>query len=239
MVGRQPGAQIAREALPIPLYRRRRSFIQRRRMPLLRLATSEIGILFLAGAEHVARRMAGAAMGKPVDQIGAVVPLRRPVGVGLKALVFVEQELPAGKQRAELEGKVDLGRRRLVAHRLTRHQIGVDRPQIVVGRPGELIIGKRRIEVAALTVDALAHRTDEGLLRPVADAGIGVGRDIGAVNDAVGRVHRIAAGIGSPAWRGMAVDAVAERGEPCALGDKLLVECGGCRPIDWIERWPP
>ena len=48
--------------------------------------------------------------------------------------------------------------------------------------------------MASVAVDAFAQRADEGLLGPAADAGVGIGRDVGAVDRAERRLDRPAAG---------------------------------------------
>ena len=48
---------------------------QRRRRPALGLAASEIGAAALLRAERIARRVAGAAMAEPIDEITPAIPL--------------------------------------------------------------------------------------------------------------------------------------------------------------------
>jgi hypothetical protein len=82
--------------------------------------------------------------------------------------------------------------------------------------------------MASFAVDAFAQRADEGLLGPAADAGIGVRRDVGAVERAERRFDRPAAGKRSSAFGGMADLAIADRGELRALCDQRWIERGAC-----------
>jgi len=67
-------------------------------MPALGITAGEAAVLLL-GAEEVARRVAGAAMGQPLGQISAPVPLGVMRRVGLERARLQEQQLPAGTKR--------------------------------------------------------------------------------------------------------------------------------------------
>ena len=62
-------------------------------------------------------------------------------------------------------------------------------------------IGKRRIKMPAVAVNAVAHGALEGGIGPCADAGLGIGRDVGAVDGAERRLEGPAAGIDDAARR--------------------------------------
>ncbi len=68
-------------------------------------------------------------------------------------------------------------------------------------------------------MDAFAHRALERGIRPIADAGVDIGRDIGAVDRAKRRLQRQAAGIPGAVGRGVADRAVAGRGHQAAAFD--------------------
>ena len=80
-------------------------------------------------------------------------------------------------------------------------------------------VGECRIEMLAVAMNALAHRALEGGIGPVADAGLDIGRDVGAVDDAERRLQRPPAGIDRAARAGVADHAIAERGELLAAGN--------------------
>ena len=73
-------------------------------MPVVDLAAAK-RIARLFRAERIARRMAGAAMGQSLDQIGAAIPFRWFGGVGLITAMAQEQQLPARDHGALIERK--------------------------------------------------------------------------------------------------------------------------------------
>src|SRR2546425_7074089 len=189
-------------------------------MPALDLAARE-GLVLYFRAELVARRMAGAAMREPFGEIGTAVPLGAARGVGLEDAALEVARLPDADARPrQRHGIAPV----LLAHRLARHDEGIERGEVLVRQLGEMVVGKRREEMAAFAVDAFAHRARKGLERPAADAGFGVRGDVGAIDGAERRLERRAAGIGLAAFRGMAAQAVADMGELLALGDLLARE---------------
>ena len=80
--------------------------------PALGLAACEMTVGVL-GPERVARRMASAAMAEPFGKIGAAVPFLALSFGGPVNAVIEKQELPPGKQRAEVEREDELVVRRL------------------------------------------------------------------------------------------------------------------------------
>jgi hypothetical protein len=140
----------------------------------------------------------------------------------------VEEQIPARQQRADVERKAQLVGSRGLLHGLAGHQVGVDRPQVFVGRFREVVIGERRVKVAPPPVDAFAHRPLKGVFAPGPDAGIDVGRDVGRVYGPEWRRQLQAARIRRAAGPGVARDARAEPGEFLALGHKIGREvCAG------------
>ena len=115
-------------------------------------------------------------MAKALGQIGPAIPglvLRR---VGLETALLEEQQVPAGHEQADVEGETELVLRRGAAHRLRRHQVGVDRLDVRIRHAGEMIIGKGGVEIAPLAVDALVHgprkASSDQLPMPVSGSGV-------------------------------------------------------------------
>lgn len=160
--------------------------------------------------------MAGGAVAEPVDQIGAAIPLRALLRIGLKFPLAQEQRVPAGHQRPQVKREAHLIGRIALAHRRLRHQISVQRLHVAVGHFTECGVRKCRIQMAAVAGDALAHRPIERGKRPVADAGCHVRGNVGAVERAERRRHRQPAGVGRPFRCGMANRAVSGGGQLAA-----------------------
>ena len=96
--------------------------------------------------------------------------------------------------------------------------------QILVTDFREEIIGKGGIEIVPLSIDALAHGTDEGFLGPAADPALGIGRDVGRIDDTEGSRQGQSAGIRFPARPRMADPTIAESGQDLTLLDQIGVE---------------
>src|SRR6185369_17660050 len=193
-----------------------RASVERRAMPALGDAAAE-GPILLFGAEGAARRVACAAMSKPVDEVRAAVPLRVACGVWPERAALEVERLPRGDQGADVEWSTQLVGHVLGAHRLARRDVRVQRVDVFVGQAGVVLVRERRVQVASVAVEALAQRADEGWLGPAADAGVGVGRDVGTVERAERRFDRPTAGERLAAFGGMADLAIADRGELRAL----------------------
>ena len=178
-------------------------------------------------------------MRKAFDQIGAAIPFRALCAVRLPAVVAKEQQLPARDHKALIERKRQFVRTRRRMNRLPCHQIGIERPVIVVRDVGEMIVGKGRVEMPAVAVDAGPHRAAERGFRPAADAGLRVRRDIRGIDGAERRRHRQAAGKGFAAAHGMTVAAIAGRCERASPLDQSRVEGLRRRRIDCGNRRPP
>src|SRR5579862_4470364 len=97
-------------------------------------------------------------------------------------------------------------------------------------------VGKGRIKMPAVAMDAFAHGALEGGVRPAADAGLDVGRDVGAVDEAERRFDGAPAGVEDAVGRGMAGRAVAERGELPAAFDGRGGEYRRVRLFDRRDR---
>ena len=122
-------------------------------------------------------------MRQSLDQIAAAIPFRGLGGVGLAAAWRRNNSFQPAITKRRFNGNDNwlCGRR---ADRLPRHQKGIKRVVVLVGDVGEMIIRKGRIEMLAVAIDAGAHRAAECRLRPAADAGVGVGRDVGGIDGA-------------------------------------------------------
>ncbi|MPL98957.1 hypothetical protein SDC9_45169 [bioreactor metagenome] len=212
-----PGREVAGEVRGRPRHRRGVRGGQRGRAPGIDRRAGKARALLL-GADLVARRVAGTAMGDALDQIGAAVPLgrfRRIVGV---AAEVDEEQLPARLQDPLVQREGERRRLRRFLHRGDLgHQIGIDRVDIGIGHLGEMVEGEGREQVAALAVDALVHGTAERGLRPIANPRFRVGRDIRGVDGAEIGGHREVAGIGRAARCGVACGAIARGGEDASL----------------------
>jgi hypothetical protein len=180
------GAQVREELLAAPGQRRGVRRVQRGRVPAFGLAAVE-GPRFHLGAQGVARRVAGAAVREAFGEIRAPAPL------GVFPIWLEIKRLPSAEKCPDVVGEAKLVRRRACAHRLARHEIGVERADVLVGEPRVVLVGKRGIEMPALAVQALAQRAPERGLRPGSDPGFGLGGDVGAVDRAEGRPQRPAA----------------------------------------------
>ena len=159
-------------------------------------------------------------MAEAFDQIGAAVPLRRFGRIGLVLALVEEQRAPSEDQRAVVEGKLQIVRTVDLLHRRDRAQIGEDRVAVLARDLG--VGGKRhrRIDQPAVGEAPVMHHLVELVGRPLADAGLRIGRDVGGVERAERRLHRQAAGKGLAFARGVAGDAVAGAGQVFALGDQ-------------------
>ena len=192
---------------------------------------------FVDGAKCVARRVAGATMAEAFRQICAAVPRLAARRIGRETLVVEEQKIPAGKQDALIERKCKPVRLGFGLHRRLRHQIGVDRLDILVGDAGEMIIGECRKEISAIAIDAFMHGATKGFQRPAADAGLGVGCDIGRMDRAERRRQGKPAGIFFAALGRVADSAVTDRRQHLAFRQKLRRKGGGSGRGDCLNRW--
>ena len=215
---------------------------QAQRAPVLHgLAGQEIPALAaLAGhgfflEAHAARRMAGAAVAQALHQVGAPVPLRALLGVGLEGRVIQEHPVPQRQAPALVEGKAQVG---LLVGRLHRRhalqQIGVQGLHVLGRHLGVGGIGHGRIQVAAIGCHALAHGAVELLEAVFAHARIGVGRDIGGIDLAEWRLQRQPTTHGLGFIAGVAGNAIAQACDISATIDQgSLLRRQVRRVISW------
>ena len=81
-------------------------------------------------------------------------------------------------------------------------------------------VGKRRIKVSTVPVNAFAHRALEGRIGPGANPGFDIGGDVGAVDDAERRLQRAPARERPASFSGVAAPAISDRSERRAFGDE-------------------
>ena len=127
-----------------------------------------------------ARRVAGAAMAKPLDEIGAavpsgVVPRLRDIGATDRKHHVPDRDRPAP---AQISGDF-VGLVLLPEGRYLLHEEIIERVEIIVGDLGVGGIRHRRIEPMPILGDAGAHSAVEILEAVIADPGIGIRRDVG------------------------------------------------------------
>src|SRR5579883_595746 len=139
------------------------------------------------GAQHVARRVTGPAMGQSFCEIGAPVPLRIMGAVRLIPALIEKQQFPDRYRGPETEWKAELICGGIRLHRRPCHYISVEGVRVRVAQPGKMVIRKDRIEMFPIKPNALPKGAREGSLRPTADPGLLVRSNIGGIHDAEGR----------------------------------------------------
>lgn len=135
-------------------------------------------------------------MAQTLGEIGTAVPCFALAGDRPIATLVHKQQLPAGLQGTDVERERQSILLRRRAHRLPRHEEGIERPHILVGDLGEVVVGECGIKMRTIAGDAFVHGPHECRLGPAADSAIRVGRDVGRIDDAERGRHSIAAGIG-------------------------------------------
>src|SRR5438477_8286671 len=163
--------------------------------------------------------MACTAMAEPLDKIGAAIPYLRFRWIGFKYVSPMEKRVPPRQQRTPIEWKTKRGGAVLGTHWHLGHQIGIERLHVRLGRPGEMRIRKRWIQMSAVAADALAHGALERRIGPSANARLRMRRDVGAVHDSERRLDRAASGVDRAVRIGMTDGTIAERGKLAATGD--------------------
>src|SRR5215813_5697831 len=83
------------------------------------------------------------------------------------------------------------------------------------------------------------HGAPEGCLRPRADAGCRIGRDVGRVDHAERGCERVTAGEDLPTLGRVTLRAIAAVREGFALGDQIRREAVRSRPRDRADARPP
>ena len=126
-----------------------------------------------------------------VDQVFTTQPQRRAVGVNRLLWPSIEIErIPTGHERAQVERKRQLRLRCLRTNGLLTHEVGVQGRQVIVTHARVGRVRKRRVQMMTVARNALTHGALKGAERPRADARLHIGRDVGGVDRAKGRVHR-------------------------------------------------
>src|SRR5712691_10488269 len=173
--------------------------------------------------------MAFAAMGKRGDEIGTAIVGQAALGRGPERACLEEQELPTGLQEAPGDREGDIVPPIGLPHRRPGKEIGLDCQCILVGNPGKARIGEYREIIGAVRPHPLTQGTQELRIGPPADAGLGIGGDVRAVERAEWGCQRQPTGIGLAATRplGMAIIAARGRGEIGAARNGVRV--GGFR----------
>src|SRR5665213_3931385 len=110
--------------------------------------------------------MAQLAVARTFDQIGAAIPLRRLVGMWLKAARMKIECVPARHRLAPTQWPRHFRRFVLLRHGRNGVEVRFDGADIRTRHLGEPRIGKYRIEVRAVAAYALVQRVIEILLGP-------------------------------------------------------------------------
>ena len=97
-------------------------------------------------------------MAKSLNEVGAAVPLLALGGIGSIHAPLQVQRFPSGKERADVEWKVQPVARRFGVDRVTRHHERVDCVDVILGDFGEVVVGERRVQVATLEAHTFVHR---------------------------------------------------------------------------------
>ena len=202
------------------------------RIPVLDLRAGDVQPALPAGVAHclllesqAARRMARPAVSEPLDKIGAAVPQRVLLRIGLERRRVEEDGIPVRQPEAEAKGEAHLGRAvRLLDGGKPLAEVGPERAHVLFVDLGEGGIGHCRVEAMAVPRHALAHGPVESAEGPAADPGLRVRRDVGRPNRPERRLEREAAGHGRSALPGVAGDAVAHLGEVSPTLDERRID---------------
>ncbi len=173
----------------------------------------------LFGAQQRFGRVAGAAMRRPGDEIGAAIPRRRFRGIGGEGAGPEVEPVPYRQGGADIIGKAQPVGFDGAADRSDRLHIRPQRGDIAVAHPGIGGIGHRRIKPLAAGGDAVLHGAAEILLAPAADTGLAIRGDVGGGEFSERRAQHQAAGKRHAVRRGVAGLAVAQDRLIAALGD--------------------
>ncbi len=189
--------------------------------------------------EQPARRMAGAAMPQPFDQIRAAVPLRALLGIGFEHRVAHEQPVPDRQRPADGHRPHHIGfavGRGVWRHAL--HEIGIQRVHVLRRDARVRRIRHGRVEVFAARRHTMAHRTVELFEAVVADAVRLVRGDVGGIDRAHGHDHLQTADKGLAARRRMAGHAITRAGQIRATLHLLVGKLGRHRQTALRSQQP-
>src|SRR5262245_41498319 len=149
-----------------------------------------------APAPRAALRGAGGAVAQALDEVCAAVPFGALVGVGLEYPLPEIERAPSREERPPVVWKAHLVRPVLLRHRRERLQIRVHRVGVLARHLGVGPIWKGGIEERAVLRLAVVQRVPEIVGRPRAESGLGIGRDVRAVERPVRSGDGAAAGVG-------------------------------------------
>src|SRR6266540_1426999 len=194
----------------------------RRRLPLgprlLGIAGEEARIVHGHGQGR-SRRVTLAAVADGAHKVLAARDTRDRRG-RRRRLRRREGHEPGGQEDALEHRHRDLLRRVGPVNRRDSSEEGHQRPEIILGHPVEGGEGVDRHDALAVRTAAEADRRDDLRVRPGADAGLGIGRDVGRVHRAEGPVEFPAARVGGSL--GLGVAAAARRGAEDVLAARDL-----------------
>ncbi len=181
-----------------------------------------------------ARRMTAAAMTRPLNEIGATVPLVVAGGFRLIGAAFGEDGVPERERPAHVHRPLDVrGPVFLLNGCDPAGEIGVERADVVVAHLH--IRGVRHCRIEAVTVGC--HALTDGAVeigeRIVADAGLLVRGDVGREDGAERRSHLQPAGKGCAFRCAVTGNAVAQAGDIFTALHQFFR--GGLRCSDVIE----
>src|SRR5690348_5668326 len=129
------------------------------------------------------------AMPRSIHKVGAAVVLRRFFWIGDERAFAEKEQLPYAEQSSLVEWKRQLVPVRPALHLRQRFQISEEIANIVDSHVPIGGVGKRRIEVGAVFRGPLPQCSNEIRLGPGADSVLGIGRNVGRVERAKGRLQ--------------------------------------------------
>ena len=144
----------------------------------------------------VARRVAGAAMGDGLDEIGPAIPFLALVAVRREPRIAKVEQVPAPQQPALVEGKSQHRFRGSRVDRTLRHQEGTDRQDILPRHPRIAVIGHRRVEPRSRPGAGPTARPGGSRPRSSRRSRGAIGRDVGRDDRAERRRDAVSAGEG-------------------------------------------
>ncbi len=221
--GDHVGTQIINQLLAVPRIRPLPQTDQRRGVPAVDAAAVQVlGGFFRA--DQVQRRMTAGAMSRSVDQITSAVPRRAAFGQWRQRFAVAKQQVPERHQRTNVHREIHLVLPRRRLHSGAAHQVRIGIGDVLGAHAPVVHVGKRRVEKMPVTRYALAHRPFEGRQRPLANAGLRVRGDVGAVQGAERRHQWQSTGQIFTAGAGMADRAIAGFNDPRTAVDLRRIE---------------
>ncbi len=151
-----------------------------------------------------------------LDQIAAAIPFRALLLVRLQNAGLEEQPVPAAHHDAIVERPAQFRRRRRVADRRQRRQIGADGENVLAGQFCEIRIGKGRVIARAVGRHAEAQRAVEIVVAPRRRC-----RCRGPASDSANRCAPNGVSMRLPPANGFAGSAVWQLAQSPAIGQRL------------------